>query len=158
VGGSAVMLCYWEKPELSRAAFWEPDPARGGIPLYRTGDRVHRDERGLLRFLGRRDRQIKRRGYRIELGELEATLAELRGVRECAVVAIPDEQDGCRLRAVVVADTDAELSVLTVKLHCGRLLPAYMVPDLVEFRSSLPRTATGKVDLTGLRALGPPSS
>ena len=133
-------------------------PIRCAPELDRSILRGRRDERGLLWFLGRRDRQIKRRGYRIELGELEAILAELSGVRECAVVAVPDEQNGSLLRAVIVPDTRSELSVLTVKLHCGRLLPAYMVPDLVEFLPALPRTPTGKVDLARLSDPGQPSS
>ena len=108
------------------------------------------DDQGLLWFLGRRDRQIKRRGYRLELGELEAALARLPGLRESAVVATSAEPGGGRLCAVVVPEPGAKLSVLTVKLHCGSLLPAYMVPDVIEFRSSLPRTCTGKIDFESL--------
>jgi amino acid adenylation domain-containing protein len=153
VAGRAVMLGYFGQQQATRQAFWPAEPESEGQPLYRTGDRVRQDDDGLLWFMGRQDRQVKIRGYRVELGELEAVLAELPGVREAAAIAVADPQLGSRLHAALVAEPAAELSVLTVKLHCGRLLPRYMVPDSVEFRTALPRTSTGKIDLGSLRCL-----
>ena len=151
VGGQAVLLEYFGQPARTRAAFWPegtvPDTGR----LYKTGDRARCDASGRLWFVGRRDRRIKHRGYRIELGEIEAALALLPGVREAAVTAPPDDQGNSMLRAVVVPEPSGpELDVLAVKIHCGRLLPSYMVPRLVDFRSRLPRTSTGKIDLRRL--------
>ena len=151
VAGPPVLLEYFERDDLTRAAFWELGPGRDREPMYRTGDRVRQDARGLLWFLGRRDRQVKRRGYRIELGEIESALALLPGVRECAVVATADTPGECHVRAVLVPEPGADVSVLTIKLHCGRLLPPYMLPDSFDVRESLPRTSTGKIDLLGLQ-------
>ena len=69
---------------------------------YRTGDLTARDEEGLWHFFGRRDSQIKSRGYRIELGEIEANLSAHPSIVECAVVAVPDEAYGNRIKAYVV--------------------------------------------------------
>ncbi len=151
VAGPPVLLEYFGREDLTRAAFWEPGPGRDSDPMYRTGDRVRRDPDGLLWFLGRRDRQVKRRGYRIELGEIESALALLPGIRECAVVATSDAPGECRVRAVLVPEPNADVSVLTIKLHCGRLLPPYMLPDSFDVRESLPRTSTGKIDLLSLQ-------
>ena len=151
VAGPPVLLEYFGRADLTQAAFWEPGPGRDTEPMYRTGDRVRRDSDGLLWFLGRRDRQVKRRGYRIELGEIESALARLPGLRECAVVATTDGPGDCHVRAVLVPEPGADVSVLTVKLHCGRLLPPYMLPDSFDVRESLPRTSTGKIDLFSLQ-------
>jgi len=64
------------------------------------------------------------------------------------VLPVPDELLGNRLRAVVSADDG--LTREEVLDHCRRRLPAYMVPDMVEFRGALPRTSTGKVDRVSL--------
>ena len=151
VAGPPVLLEYFGRADLTRAAFWAPGPGRGDERMYRTGDRVRQDREGLLWFLGRRDRQVKRRGYRIELGEIESALALLPGIRECAVVANTGAPGECRVRAVLVPEPGADVSVLTIKLHCGRLLPPYMLPDSFDVRESLPRTGTGKIDLSSLQ-------
>ncbi len=69
--------------------------------MYRTGDIVTVGEDGNYYFQGRRDSMIKSRGYRIELGEIESALLSHPGVREAAVLAVPDEIVGNRIRAVV---------------------------------------------------------
>jgi amino acid adenylation domain-containing protein len=132
VAGPSVMLGYFGREPVARGVF------------YRTGDRARIDAEGRYWFLGRRDRQIKRHGYRVELGEIETALCRLAGVREAAVVVSPDERLVAHL-----AGTD--LGVLAVKVHCGSLLPPYMVPDAVELHRDLPRTATGKIDYGSLR-------
>jgi acyl-CoA synthetase (AMP-forming)/AMP-acid ligase II len=93
---------------------------------------------------------VKIRGYRVELGEVEATLYRHPAIREAAVLPVPDELLGSRLRAVVTADGADNLTRENVLDHCRRWLPSYMVPDIVEFREALPRTSTGKVDRVGL--------
>jgi len=151
VGGAGVMSGYWGQSALTRAAFWPAGTVSGLGPLYRTGDRVRQGSDGQLWFLGRRDRQIKHRGYRIELGEVEAVVAGVPGVLESAVVTRPDPEQGAGLCAVVVPAPGEKVTVLAVKSHCGKVLPAYMVPSTVEVRDSLPRTSTGKVDWLRLR-------
>jgi acyl-CoA synthetase (AMP-forming)/AMP-acid ligase II len=92
---------------------------------------------------------VKIRGYRVELGDVEATLYRHPAIREAAVLPVPDELLGSRLRAVVTAD-GGSLTREHVLDHCRQWLPSYMVPETVEFREELPRTSTGKVDRAGL--------
>jgi acyl-CoA synthetase (AMP-forming)/AMP-acid ligase II len=106
---------------------------------------------GNYAYLGRRDSMVKVRGYRVELGEVEATLYRHSAIREAAVLPVPDELLGSRLRAVITAD-GSDLTREDVLEHCRRWLPGYMVPDIIELRETLPRTSTGKVDRAGLAA------
>lgn len=147
VAGPAVMSGYLGQPELTAQAMWPAGTLAGLGPLYRTGDFARRDSSGCLWFAGRRDRLLKHRGYRIELGEIEAALAAHPGLREVAVTLHRRDSGEMALRAVVVPEPGVSISVLDVKTHCGRTLPPYMVPSVVEIRDSLPRTLTGKIDL-----------
>jgi amino acid adenylation domain-containing protein len=139
IRGPTVMHGYLGKPELTEHVL-EVD---GRERVYHTGDLVAYDGEGNLRFLGRRDAQIKSRGYRIELGEIERAIYAHDAVAECAVVAVPDDVVTNRLRAYVVADgvTGGELAAF-----CRERLPRYMVPDEIEFRDALPKSSTGKID------------
>ena len=110
--------------------------------LYCTGDWVTLDEEGNFLFLGRRDHMVKTGGFRVELGEIETALFA-HPVRDAVAVAVPDDVLGNRIRVFVVADGISEQEIRT---HCASLLPRYMVPEGVEFRAALPRTATDKID------------
>jgi len=151
VRGSTVMRGYWadaERSARSLAAVPAADPL--GDPVYRTGDLVRVDEHGDYDFLGRRDAQIKSRGYRIELGDVEAALYAHSSVIECAVTAVPDELVTNRLKAyVVLRDDCTEAELLGA---CAQRIPSYMVPEILEIRDELPKTATGKTDRRALVA------
>jgi amino acid adenylation domain-containing protein len=147
VRGPALMRGYWGQPDktgqvLVRNQFQEAYDELA----YRTGDLVTLDEEGNYRFLGRLDGMVKTRGYRVELGEVEAALYEHPAVREAVVLPIPDDLLGSRLRAVISVNGSGDLTRLELLEHCRRRLPGYMVPDVVEFCDTLPRTSTGKVD------------
>ncbi|MGQ0549325.1 MAG: amino acid adenylation domain-containing protein [Armatimonadota bacterium] len=152
VRGSTVARGYWGDPERTERAF-VPHPL--GSPaerVYRTGDLVRRRADGELIFLGRRDHQIKSRGYRIELGDIEAALAGHPAVVECAVIPLPDELVGNRIKAFVVTNARGVGDGDLVKFLSG-LLPKYMVPEAFEFVAMLPKTSTGKIDRTALAAV-----
>ncbi len=156
VRGASVMQGYWGKPERTALALQSLDIAPGiRDRAYRTGDLVRARPDGNLELLGRRDHQVKTRGYRVELGEIEARLAAHPAVDESVVVAIPDDEITNRLLAVVVTKAGAEVTADQLKQHCAVTLPRYMVPEALEFRASLPRTSSGKVDR---RALADPQS
>ncbi|HET9093605.1 MAG TPA: amino acid adenylation domain-containing protein [Solirubrobacteraceae bacterium] len=147
VRGSALMSGYWGQPEKSRQVLVH-NPLQPSYDelVYRTGDMVTIDDHGAYLFLGRRDGMVKTRGYRVELGEVETALYAHPAVREAVVLPVPDDLLGSRLRAVVSVEDDGELSRAELLEHCRRRLPAYMVPDEVEFTGPLPKTSTGKVD------------
>ncbi len=151
VRGPSLMQGYWGLPAKTREALAQ-NPFRADYDelVYRTGDLVTLDPTGNYTYLGRRDSMVKIRGYRVELGEVEAALHRHPVIREAAVLPLPDELLGCRLRAVVSAAGAGSLTRENVLDHCRQWLPTYMVPDVVEFRESLPRTSTGKVDRVSL--------
>jgi L-proline---[L-prolyl-carrier protein] ligase len=147
VRGPSLMRGYWGQSAMtSEVLVRNPFRAEYDELVYRTGDLVTLDPAGNYVYLGRRDSMVKIRGYRVELGEVEAALYRHPAIREATVLPMPDELLGSRLRAVVTADGAGNLSREDVLDHCRRLLPGYMVPDIVEFRETLPRTSTGKID------------
>ena len=151
VSGPGVMIGYWNLPEQNARAFLRD--ARQ-TAWYRTGDLVVEDAQDGYVFHGRRDRMVKRRGYRIELGEIEAGLATHAAVREVAVVALPDDQAGVRIKAFLSVHEGQKLSVIQLKQFSVERLPRYMVPDFFGFVDALPRTSTDKIDYQALIARG----
>ena len=149
VCGPNVMHGYWNLPEQNQVAFLRDADGR---KWYRTGDIVTEGADGEYRYLGRRDRMVKRRGYRVELGEIEAALARHADIREVAVVPTPDPESGVRIAAFVCARTGASLSIIGLKKFSSERLPPYMIPDLFSIVDALPRTSTNKVDLQALKA------
>ena len=155
VRGPTVMRGYWGQQAKTREVLVaNPFRAEYDELVYRTGDLVTVDPGGDYSYVGRRDSMVKIRGYRVELGEVEAALYRHPAIAEAAVLPVPDELLGSRLRAVIAASAagaeGGELTRENVLDHCRQWLPGYMVPDLVEFRQTLPRTSTGKVDRAGL--------
>ena len=151
VRGPSLMRGYWGQPaKTGEALVRDPFRAEPGELVYRTGDLVTLEPAGNYAYLGRRDTMVKIRGYRVELGEVEATLYRHPAIGEAAVLPVPDELLGNRLRAVVTADGGSGLTREDVLDHCRRWLPGYMVPDIIELREEMPRTSTGKVDRAGL--------
>jgi len=151
VRGPGLMKGYWGMPDKTRAVLGpHPASAFDRDNVYRTGDLVKQDEGGDYIFLGRRDNMIKSRGYRIELGEIETALYGHPDVEEVAVIAIPDEQIGNQISALVVKREDSALSQRDLEGFCSQRIPRYMIPGVIEFRTSLPKTSTGKVDKTSL--------
>lgn len=146
--GSCVAQGYWGDPEKTAKVFvhnhLKPYYAE---TAYRTGDLVVlAEDRKNWIFVGRRDHMIKSRGYRIELGEVEAAIYGHGSVKEAAVVAIPDDLIGSRLKAFVVFHDANAGSVNDVKAYCAQKLPSYMVPENIEVLEDLPKTSTGKIN------------
>src|SRR5437660_2159572 len=124
--GSNVMQGYYGRPAESAASFISNPFAPGrDEKLYCTGDWVTLDEEGNYLFLGRKDHMIKTRGYRVELGEIETAIHNHPAVREAAVVALPDELIGNRLKAFLVLNEGLEVTDMEIKQHCARTLPSY---------------------------------
>ena len=151
VRGPSVMRGYWGQPAKTAAALVRnPFGEEHRELVYRTGDLVTLDQAGNYVYLGRGDSMVKIRGYRVELGEVQAALYRHPAIREAAVLPVPDELLGSRLRAVITANAGSNLTRENVLDHCRRWLPSYMVPYLVDVRQEMPRTSTDKVDRAGL--------
>jgi amino acid adenylation domain-containing protein len=152
VRGPSLMRGYWGMPEKS-GQMLVPHPLHPPMweeKVYRTGDLVVRDHDGNYRFVGRRDNMIKSRGYRIELGEIETALYSHPEIEEAAALALPDDEIGNLIYAVAVRRHGSVLTNAEVQAFCAERIPRYMIPGTIEFRSSLPRTSTGKVDRSSL--------
>jgi amino acid adenylation domain-containing protein len=149
--GSTVMKGYWNRPEKT-AEVLVANPVPNGLPdpVYRTGDLVRLRPDGDYDFLGRRDHQIKSRGYRIELGEIEAALAAHPALSASVALAVPHDEWGKAIVALVVPREGVAVTVGEVKRHVAQRLPRYMVPAEVRVLEGLPRTSTGKVDRQAL--------
>jgi amino acid adenylation domain-containing protein len=141
--GGSVMLGYWNRPEQTEKSFVIDEAGRR---WYRTGDVVADEGGGVLRFLGRRDRMVKRRGYRVELGEIESALYRHPQIAEAATVALPDPESGVLIKAFLSWSGGSPPSVIELKQFCASNLPQYMVPDRFEVLPELPKTSTDKVD------------
>lgn len=145
--GPAVTKGYWNLPEQSQGCFVEVH----GRKYYRTGDIVREETDGNLRYLGRKDRMIKKRGFRVELGEIEVCLYRHPRIREAAVVALADDSVGMRVHAHIVSMEGKPLSLIDMKTFCSEHIPVYMIPDRFSFHSSLPKTSTDKIDYQTLK-------
>jgi len=148
VRGSNLMRGYWGDPEATEKVL-RPCPYPGEKVLY-TGDLFKIDEDGYLYFVGRKDDMIKSRGERISPKEIENVLYELKGVKEAAVIGVPDQLLGQVIKAFIVTKDSIKLTEKDVIKHCTKHLEYFMVPKYVEFRSSLPKTSTGKIKKTEL--------
>lgn len=177
VAGAGVARGYLHRADLTAERF-VPDPfvvsgeggaaAPGADLMYKTGDACRwvpdpcggEEEEGarmVLAYCGRMDTQVKLNGFRIELGEIERVLQHHPRVG-AAVVCCREDVPG-RAKALVAyiipsssiatPPTTAELRV-----HLGRGLPPYMVPDFYVTVAAFPLSPNGKVDR---KALPPPS-
>jgi len=156
VRGPSVTPGYWGDPEkTAKMCVRNRFQVHFEEKMYRTGDLVSPDENGDYYFLGRRDNQIKSRGYRIELGEIEAALLSHTGVCEAAVIAVPDEEIGNRIKAFVAPHQPGSLTAVDLQQHCAARVPKYMIPEVIDLCEGLPKTSTGKIDRVRLAQTGP---
>ena len=120
---------------------------------YRTGDLGRIDEDGYLRVTGRLKDMIIRGGENISVKEVEDLLAEHPAVADVAVVGIPDPILGERACAFVAPRRGATLGFDEMVAYLeGREIARQKIPERLEVRARLPKTASGKVLKTALRA------
>jgi acyl-CoA synthetase (AMP-forming)/AMP-acid ligase II len=143
VRGPHVMAGYWRKPE--QTAEMIVDGPLPGERMLCAQDHFTVDDDGFLYFVGRTDDIIKTRGEKVSPVEVENSLFDVDGVKEAAVVGVPDDVLGEAIRAFVVLDDGAALTEQDVIAACRTRLENFMVPREVVFLDALPTTATGKV-------------
>ncbi len=107
-----------------------------------TGDLGWVDEDGHLFLIGRKSSLIHAAGVTLDPSTVEAVIARIPGILDVAVVGTPNPAGGERVKAVVVADGIATEHIL---LHCRQHLPETHQPEVVEFRTTIPRTPAGKI-------------
>jgi long-chain acyl-CoA synthetase len=137
---------YWNRPEETAKVFnghWV------GV-----GDLAKRDEEGFIYIVDRKTDMVISGGVNIYPREVEEVLATHPDIEEAAVVGVPDEKWGERLRLFVVTRSGEALTAEQVKLHCDGKLSPYKIPKDVVLLKALPRNANGKVLKKELRRRG----
>jgi amino acid adenylation domain-containing protein len=143
VRGPHVMVGYWNRPDLTDHML-KPGKLPGERVLC-TQDFFRMDADGFLYFQGRSDDIIKTRGEKVSPVEVENAIHSIPGVREAAVVGIPDPLLGQAIRAYVVVEPEAGLTDKALRVACAARLENFMVPKEFVFKNELPKTATNKV-------------
>lgn len=152
VRGSSLMCGYWRRPEETAKAL-RPGEMAGEMVLY-TGDLFRMDEDGDLYFVGRKDDVFKCRGEKVSPREVENVLYEMDEVAETAVIGVADPIDGMAIKAFVVAREGRPLTEQAVRRHCLARLEPRLLPKFIELCGALPKTDSGKITKSVLRARG----
>ncbi|MDQ2726970.1 MAG: AMP-binding protein [Actinomycetota bacterium] len=144
VRSNMVMEGYWNQPDESAEVLVDG--------WFRTGDGGVIDEDGYLQISDRRKDVIITGGENVSSIEVEDAVFSHPKVAEVAVIGVPDEKWGELVTALVTVTPGEELTAEDVTAHCRTLLAGYKCPKRVEFRETLPRTATGKLQKFKLRS------
>ncbi len=147
IRGVALAYGYYNNLEKTREAFVQ-NPLNPDYPeiIYRTGDIVHRNERGELVYNCRKDFQVKHMGHRIELGEIETAVSSLEGIRQnCCLYDVEKGQ------IVLFYAGDIDITDITERLRV--IVPEYMFPNKKVKLESLPLNANGKIDRVELKKM-----
>jgi len=144
VRGPHVMMGYWKQPELTNKML-KPGKLPGERVLC-THDWFKKDEEGFLYFVGRSDDIIKTRGEKVSPIEVENVLHGIAGIKEVAVLGVPDEVLGQAIRAFIVVEEGAVLDEKAIKKQCMSRLENFMMPRDIVLLSELPKSPNGKID------------
>jgi acyl-CoA synthetase (AMP-forming)/AMP-acid ligase II len=112
---------------------------------FRGGDLAWRDKDGYLYLSGRKKDMIIRGGENIYPIEIEDVLGAYPGIREVAVVGVPDDHWGEIVRAHIVREPAVPFDEAEVRRYCRARLAGYKVPAIFLVQDQLPRNASGKV-------------
>lgn len=143
VRGGNVMLGYWNQPEETAKAM------RGDWLL--TGDIGHRDADGYYYITDRKKDMLLVNGINVYPREVEEVIYQFPGVKEAAVIGIPDARKGEQPVAYLAAADGVTLDEKTLHQFLRGKLADYKVPKQINIVSALPRNATGKILKTELR-------
>lgn len=142
VSGQHVMRGYWRNEEATDRALHQ-DSQTGEMWL-RTGDLFKADADGFLTFVSRMDDVIKCRGEKVAPRMVEEVLVQMPGISEAVALGVPHDLLGQAIKAVLVAQDEA-ITARDVQRFCARHLEDHMVPKIIEFRDTLPKTPSGKI-------------
>jgi amino acid adenylation domain-containing protein len=116
-------------------------------PYYQTRDVVKMLADGNLLFCGRRDDIIKSNGYRINLLEIETLLQSHPSIQDVAVIAVPDDEIGNKIIAIINFPVSVSVSTIELKMFCAKNLPKYAIPYQFDISAApLPKTSSGKTN------------
>jgi fatty-acyl-CoA synthase len=143
VRGPGVTPGYWKQPrDESFAGEW-----------FRTGDAARLDDAGHLYVVGRVKEMYRSGGENVYPAEVEAVLAPMPGIRELAVVGIPDEKWGETGLVAVVPEPGVTVTLDAVRAFADGRLARFKLPNALLVLDALPRSATEKISRPRLREL-----
>jgi long-chain acyl-CoA synthetase len=137
IKGVIVMKGYYNRPEATASAIKDG--------WFHTGDIARRDEDGYLYIVDRVKDMIIRGGYNVYPRELEEVLMTHPAVSLVAVLGIPHPAHGEEIKAFIIRKEGATTTEEELIGWCKENMASYKYPRLIEFRDSLPMTATGKI-------------
>lgn len=143
VNGPQVFKGYYNQPEETEQAFVELD----GKKFFRTGDIGRVDEEGYFFFVDRVKRMINASGFKVWPTEVESILYKHPAIQQACVVGVPDPKRGETVKAFVILNDDYVGKVTEeeiIEWSKGQMA-AYKYPRIIEFRKTLPTTASGKI-------------
>jgi benzoate-CoA ligase len=146
VRGPTAAAGYWNNRPKTRDTFFGD--------WTQTGDKYVRDAEGWYRYAGRRDDMLKVSGIYVSPFDVEEALVAHPAVLEAAVVGWPDANGLMKIRAFVVCNDPTEAGETLARAlqdHVKSRLPPHCYPRSIEFRTDLPKTATGKLQRYLLR-------
>jgi fatty-acyl-CoA synthase len=143
--GPSITKGYWNQPELSAKAFIDD--------WFKTGDAAVRDADGFFYLVDRQKDMFISGGENVYPAEVEAAIAEMEGIGECAVVGVPDDRWGEVGCAYVNPASGHQVTAEAVVAHCKARLAGFKVPKIVIIGVDIPRTASGKVQKHILKAM-----
>ena len=143
ISGPQVMKEYYNRPDDNKSIFFE----KYGYRWLRTGDIAYMDKEGYFYIVDRKKDLIKYKGYSVYPREIEEVLYHHEAIAEAAVVGVPDEKVGERIKAFIVLKNEYRnrVSEEDIKDFLRKQLAPYKMPKEIEFRDSLPKSAAGKI-------------
>ncbi len=137
IKGHNVMKGYYKRPEATAEAIKDG--------WFRTGDLARKDEDGWYYIVDRAKDMIIRGGFNVYPREIEEVLLTHPDVSLAAVIGVPDDSHGEEIKAYVIKNAGSQLTEDELIAWCKDTMAAYKYPRIVEFRTELPMTATGKI-------------
>ncbi|MDE3214589.1 MAG: AMP-binding protein [Bacteroidota bacterium] len=151
IRGPHVMLGYWKKEDLS-AAMLKPGKLPGERILC-SNDWFKMDEDGFFYFQGRNDDIIKTRGEKVSPIEVENVIYKMQGIKEVAVLGVPDPIMGESIVVFVTTHEGSDLNEKLIQRECMGHLEPFMIPQKVIFMKEMPKSTNGKIDKKELKNL-----
>jgi tyrocidine synthetase-3 len=142
IGGICLSGGYLNNEKLTNSKFIK-DPLIQGQYMYQTGDLVRWMRNGEIKYISRKDHQIKVRGFRVETAEIEKTLAKFGAITEVVVIGI---DDGSTTQIAAYFTSGQEENVFQIRTFLTNRLPGYMIPAYIVQLDEFILSTNGKVD------------
>jgi fatty-acyl-CoA synthase len=141
VRGPQLLTGYWKNEKAYEESWCEVDGRR----FFRTGDLGRTDGDGYFYISDRLKRMINAAGMKVWPAEVEAAMYKHPAIKECCIIASPDERRGETVKLVVVLKPGITATESEILEWSRTQMAAYKVPRKLEFTDALPRTGSGKL-------------